>query len=426
MSLANSPRRWGLVSQLLHWAVVALIVTQFVLASIAEDLPIGLKKLSVIANHKSFGITILALALVRLVWRRLSRGPALPEGMSRLERIAANASHHLLYGLLFAVPLVGWAMSSAKNYSVSWFNLVPLPNLVAPNDALFEVLKETHELLAWLLAAVAIVHALAALRHHFLLKDDVLRRMLPFTGVLAAIAVGVFAEPAAAVAKPWTADPAKSTVGFTFVQAGAKNSGQFDRFGVTLDLATPTSGRLDVTIDVASLNTKDKDRDATLRGADLFDVARQPRATFAAPQLKDLGGGKFEAAGTLTIRGVAKPVTLPLTLRSATEGGQPVYYLDGRTTVRRLDFGVGQGDWKSTEWVGNDVDVTWTVRLVRAPGETNTATPSPAAAATNAGASGPSAAPIKRAPSGPAPSKSAPPKPADTSSAKPARAPSTT
>ncbi len=115
MSLANTPRRWGLVSQLLHWAVVALIVTQFVLAEIAEDLPIGLKKLSVIANHKSFGITILALALVRLAWRRISRGPGLPDGMGRLERIAANASHHLLYALLFAVPLAGWAMSSAKN-----------------------------------------------------------------------------------------------------------------------------------------------------------------------------------------------------------------------------------------------------------------------------------------------------------------------
>jgi cytochrome b561/polyisoprenoid-binding protein YceI len=382
MSLANTPRRWGLVSQLLHWAVVALIVTQFVLAELAEDLPIGLKKLSLIANHKSFGITILALALVRLVWRRISRGPALPDGMSRLERIAANASHHLLYGLLFAVPLAGWAMSSAKNYSVSWFNLVPLPNLVAPNDALFEVLKETHEVLAWLLAAVAIVHALAALRHHFLLKDDVLRRMLPFAGALAAVVVGGSLVPALAEAKTYTADPAKSTVGFTFLQAGAKNSGQFDRFTVTLDLATPASGRLDVSIDVASLNTKDKDRDATLRGADLFDVAKQPRATFTAPQLKDLGGGKFEAAGTLTIRGVAKPVTLPLTLRSATEGGQPVYYLDGRTTVRRLDFGVGQGDWKSTEWVGNDVDVTWSVRLVptAAPAAATAPAASPAAA----------------------------------------------
>jgi cytochrome b561/polyisoprenoid-binding protein YceI len=404
MSLANSPRRWGLVTQLLHWAVVALIVTQFVLASIADDLPLGMKKLAVIANHKSFGITILALAIVRLVWRRVSPGPGLPDGMSRFERIGANASHHLLYGLLFAVPLVGWAMSSAKNYSVSWFNLVALPNLVAPNDALFEIFKETHEVLAFLLAGVAILHALAALRHHFVKKDDVLRRMLPFAGMAVAVAIGLLAAPPAADAKTWTADPAKSALNFTFVQAGAKNSGHFGKFGVTLGLATPTTGRLDVTIDVASLDTKDKDRDSTLRGADLFDVAKNPRASFAAPQLKDAGGGKFEAAGTLTIRGVAKPVTLPLSLRPATEAGQSVYYLEGRTTLRRLDFGVGQGDWKSTEWVGNDVEVTWNVRLVPA---TPAASPPPAAPAVAAPASAPAGK--TAAPATPA-TKAAPPK----------------
>lgn len=381
MSLANSPRRWGLVTQLLHWAVVALIVTQFVLASIAEDLPLGMKKLAVIANHKSFGITILALAIVRLVWRRASPGPGLPDGMSRFERIGAQASHHLLYGLLFAVPLVGWAMSSAKNYSVSWFNLFALPNLVAPDDALFEIFKETHEILAFLLAGVAILHALAALRHHFVKKDDVLRRMLPFAGIFAAVTVAALAAPSVADAKTWTADPAKSALNFTFSQAGAKNAGRFGKFGVTLDLATPTAGRLDVTIDVDSLDTKDKDRDSTLRGADLFDVAKNPRASFAAPQLKDAGGGKFEAPGTLTIRGVAKPVTLPLTLRPATEGGLQVYYLEGRTTLRRLDYGVGQGEWKSTEWVGNDVDVTWNVRLVPAPAAAPAAPTVPAAPA---------------------------------------------
>jgi cytochrome b561 len=83
--------------------------------------------------------------------------------------------------LLFAMPLTGWLMSSAKNYSVSWFSLFTWPNLIAPNEQAFAWLKSTHDTLSWLLLALSILHVLAALKHHFWNKDDVLRRMLPFT-----------------------------------------------------------------------------------------------------------------------------------------------------------------------------------------------------------------------------------------------------
>jgi cytochrome b561 len=372
MSLAfgNSARRWGLLSQLFHWTVVVLIIVQFVLANIADDLPLGMKKLAVLANHKSFGITILALAILRLLWRRASPGPGLPEGMSRLERIAAQASHHVLYLLLFLTPLTGWAMSSAKNYSVSWFNLVPLPNLVSPNDAVFRTMHEAHELLATAIAVVAGVHALAALRHHFMLKDDVLKRILPF-GRVSALVLAVLAmlpTPRAEAAN-WSADPARSTLGFSFKQAGAVNTGRFARFTVAAAApgTTLAGGTLTVTIETGSLDTKDKDRDATLKGADLFDVAKHPTATFAATRVAETAPGQWEATGTLSIRGVAKPVRLSMTVRAASEGGQSVVYLAGKTTIRRLEFGVGQGDWKSTEWVADEVGVEWSIRLVETP-----------------------------------------------------------
>jgi cytochrome b561 len=369
MTLGNTPRRWGAVSQALHWVIVALIITQFVLAGIADDLPLGMRKLAVLANHKSVGITVLALAIVRLAWKRLSPGPALPVQMKPWERRLAGSSHHLLYLLMFATPLAGWCMSSAKNYSVSWFNLLPLPNLVSPNETLYEFLHEAHEVLAWTLASVAVLHAVAALRHHFIGKDDVLRRMLPFSRLIFAGLATLGATTAMpAMAASWILDPSKSTLGFAFTQAGARNTGKFQSFGVSLVSPgdTVAGGKLAVTIDINSLDTGDKDRDDTLRGTDLFDIAHFPRATFVATRLDETSPGKVGAAATLTMRGVSKPANVPMTVRYATEGGQKVVYLAGMTTVRRLDFGIGQGDWQSTEWVANEVEVSWTVRLVPA------------------------------------------------------------
>jgi cytochrome b561 len=181
MPIRNTTARWGLLAQTLHWVIVALLIAQFVLANIADSLPLGLEKLAVLARHKSIGITILMLAAVRLVWRWMNPTPALPPGLKPYERVAARLTHAALYVLLFAMPLSGWMMSSARNFPVSWFNLVQLPDLVQPSKPLYDLLHETHETLAVALIVVTAVHALAALKHHFYLKDDVLRRMLPFT-----------------------------------------------------------------------------------------------------------------------------------------------------------------------------------------------------------------------------------------------------
>jgi cytochrome b561 len=182
MPIRNTTTRWGSVAQLLHWVIVALIITQYVLASMSANLPLGLAKLVVLARHKSVGITILALAVIRLVWRLVNKEtPGLPNTLKPWERGAAHVTHYGLYILLFAMPLTGWAMSSARNFPVSWFNLVQLPDFVAPNRPLYDVLHTVHAGLAWALTAIAVLHVAAALKHHFVLKDDVLRRMLPFT-----------------------------------------------------------------------------------------------------------------------------------------------------------------------------------------------------------------------------------------------------
>jgi cytochrome b561 len=171
------------VAQTFHWIIAALVVMQFVLANMADDLPIGVHKLALLARHKSFGMTVLVLAIVRLLWRLRNPPPQLPDGMAPAERMLARATHAAFYVLLFAMPLTGWMMSSAKNYSVSWFGVFTWPNLIGKNETAFELLRSTHHVLGYILFSIAILHVLAALKHHFWNKDDVLVRMLPFSGL---------------------------------------------------------------------------------------------------------------------------------------------------------------------------------------------------------------------------------------------------
>ena len=139
------------------------------------------------------------------------------------------------------------------------------------------------------------------------------------------------------------------------------------RFPVSFDFAPDNlaAGRLEVSVEMASLDTGDKERDDTLRGADLFAVAKFPQAHFSAIQFNKTATG-YEAVGKLTIRGVTRDARVPFMFRTADEHGVAVGYMSGKTSVRRLDFGVGQGEWKSTEQVGNDVAVSFALRLTAA------------------------------------------------------------
>ena len=173
-------RRYNGVAQALHWATAALVVTQFTLAYLASGLPPGMQRLILMARHKSVGMTILMLVGVRLAWRLLNPPPPLPDTVRYMERRLAHYSHLGFYVLLFAMPLSGWLMSSAKNYSVSWFNLLTWPDLIGQNDIAFAWLRGLHDTMSFVLLALAIVHVVAAFRHQFWLKDDVLLGMLPF------------------------------------------------------------------------------------------------------------------------------------------------------------------------------------------------------------------------------------------------------
>jgi cytochrome b561 len=364
MKLANSSERWGAVTQLMHWTVVALIIAQFTIASIAEDLPLGMQKLAWLARHKSVGITILAIVILRLLWRLSSPGPALPSNLGPVERTLARATHIGLYLVLFLMPLSGWLMSSAKGYPVSWFNVVQLPDLIAKNEDAFNFLKEFHETLAGVLITLALLHVAGALKHQLVYKDGVMKRMLPCLAV--GFVIAAFGYPSQIFATELASDPSQSKLAFSFVQAGGLNNGKFGKFQVQLDDAggAVAGGALTVTIDTTSLDTNDTDRDDILRGADLFDVKRFPVARFIAKKIESAGENQYRAVGTLTIRDKSQDLELPLTVRHGQESGADAIYLAGKVAINRLDYGVGQGEWHSTQWVDDEVKIDWSVRLV--------------------------------------------------------------
>ena len=372
-------------AKILHWLVAGLIVLQFVLAKLAENTDSAVRELALLANHKSVGITILVLALVRILWRFRNKPPALPASMPRWQVLSSHISHWSLYALLFLIPLSGWLMSSASAYSVSWFNLIQLPDFVAPNPELKETLEEIHEFLANLLAAIALLHIAAALKHAIIDKDGVLSRMSSAATVAlfaAVIVLGVYTlglpgkqapaatsstsnaataasaadEPVASSTLPvWNIDYEASFIHFTGDQAGAEFDGVWQDWDAKLQFSPDdlAGSRFDVTIRTAAVETQDDDRDATLSDPEWFDPKNFPEAHYRASRFSDNGNGEFVAHGQLSIKDNAAPVDLVFKVDSS--GNERV--LTGSAELLRLDLGVGTGEWEDTDWVGNEVSV---------------------------------------------------------------------
>jgi cytochrome b561 len=161
-----------------HWLMSLLILGNFCLGLYMADLPLSMQRLKLFNYHKWTGATILAIAALRLLWRLTHRPPPdLPA--PRWQIRAAHVTHWALYALFFAVPLAGWAYSSASGFPVVVFGVLPLPDFVPKDKALAELLKELHESLAWVLFALVALHVAAAMKHTFLDRDGLLRRMAP-------------------------------------------------------------------------------------------------------------------------------------------------------------------------------------------------------------------------------------------------------
>jgi len=186
----------------------------------------------------------------------------------------------------------------------------------------------------------------------------------------ALVATLALASPARA-ATTWLMDPARSNLAFVATQAGGEFEGQFKRFraDISFDPGDLAGSSFHVTIDTVSANTMDETRDSALVGDDFFASGRWPTATFDTTRFTALPDGRFDARGRLTIRGISRDVNVRFTFKPGANGSSAV--LAGGTTIRRLDFGVGQGEWQDTKWVGNDVRIEFELVLAPGPARSN-------------------------------------------------------
>lgn len=178
--LRSDREHWGSLAKAFHWTIVALLLVQGTIGLVMVNLPKKPSVIPVFDLHKSLGLTILALAVLRLAWRAIDPRPAFPATMPPRQAQLARGGHALLYVLLFAVPLSGWWFDSvAALRPLHWFGVVEVPHLTGPNPDLKHLAAQAHELLFWLLIAVAAGHAAFALLHQFVNRDHVLARMWP-------------------------------------------------------------------------------------------------------------------------------------------------------------------------------------------------------------------------------------------------------
>ncbi len=432
---ARRPSRYSPVAMALHWLIAALIVLEIGLGWRMEGPP-GAVTFAVYQLHKSIGIMILLLTLVRLGWR-LTHRPPTPETGKPWERGLAAVVHLGFYGLLLAIPLSGWLIVSASRTGIDTvlFGLIPFPHIPgipglepASKAAVEDAAETAHRLLGWALYGLLALHVLGALKHHLVDRDHGLARMLPGPRkvsladirlvatalIVAGVAIVAATYPwtssasrsvaaatpqqplqdagapttevpipaptqtapteavAAAVEAPdtapsrWRARAADSRVTFSTTQSGSPIRGRFRDWSADIVFSPEAleASRVRVTIDMTSFATEDSDSQGVLGGAEWFDVANHARATFTANRFRSLGGDRYEARGTLRLKGVSSPATLRFTLTIEGDTAR----MTGTTTLDRTAFGVGTGEWAATDDIPASVSVETTIVATRDDG----------------------------------------------------------
>lgn len=370
---ATSSIRYNAVAKFLHWFIALAIFIMLVLGWVMAGLPDSTEKFALFQWHKSIGITILLLSLIRVVWRFMNPPPPMPVTVPRWEAKAAYATHYAFYTLMIAMPLLGWIMVSASplNLPTLLFKTIPWPHLpVIPTldnkKEIGHLATRMHGCLAYVLAALIVLHIGAACKHHLIEGDEILTRMAPnfMTNFLNRLrrrrslgiaALVVLLSGSSAQAKIWAVDYPHSQLGFIGAQGSTPFEGSFNAFQTTIDFdpAIPENGKISARIDMASATTGNGERDAPLPQADWFDTKKFPQAIFASTAIRKTGDNAYAADGNLTIKGITKPITLPFTLTQ--DGGY--WRARGRLTLLRTDFHIGEHDWANETYVKFKVDI---------------------------------------------------------------------
>lgn len=405
-----APARYSLGAIVLHWLIAAALAFQIVFAESLEG-PRGPDLFARFQLHKSVGITILLLSVLRVGWRVIAPRPA-PVPGPKWAMTLSGLVHAGFYIVMIGAPLTGWILVSTSDIKVDTllFGSVPWPHLPVP-QWMGEPSEEIHEILPKVGIALFVLHVAGALRHQYLLGTPILSRMLPggrgkAVGAVAlaaaimvgALVLGKIADPKGAQASPvevvpselvpamppapvataveeekteateedeadvtseprtWALAPG-GRLGFTAQWNGQPVTGGFGKWSATILFAPEAldASKVDVSIDLASVDTGDSQRDGTLTGSDFFDTSRFAKASYRATRFRSLGGDRYRADGTLTLRGVSKPVPLSFTLTIKGKSARA----RGTATIDRTSFGVGQGDYASTAEIAGPVAISF-------------------------------------------------------------------
>ena len=394
--LKNTPQQWGLISQVLHWVVALLMLLVVALGLIGQELPFSGEKIKVFVYHKSVGILILGIVLVRIVWKFSQIQPTAPAGITPQQHTLANLGHGILYALMLAMPLSGWLLNSAAGFPFKWMDLFPFPDIPGVQQSLQDLFVTVHVYLFYVLVAMLSGHIGMALLHHIKHKNNVLTRMLPNSNkklwwVLVGIYVALVAliltktfgqktttentatnitsevveleaqEVSERTNKQWLVIDEESKLGFSNNYDGIEFDGEFSRFNAELyfDPDDLDSNEFDVSIDVSSVTTYTAEWDSSLPDEEWFNIAVFPEARYRATSFTQ-EGDEYIAQGQLSLKGFTKVVPLRFTWVEREDGK---IEFTGTAIVKRTDFGVGSGGWQDDPTVGFDVEVSVSLKL---------------------------------------------------------------
>lgn len=396
MQITNDDESYGIVHKALHWIIAVLIIGLIPVGlgmSQMENTPL---KFEIYAMHKSFGLVVLMLGVLRLLWRFFSPAPEHLDTHKPWERALAAAAHFWLYICILGMPLTGWLMSSAAEFPVPFFG-AQFPHIIDKDENLAGIFGQTHEILAYTLLFVLGLHMAGALKHHVIDKDETLQRMswkkagIGFAALIILVAGLSYAlsgysllqksapaelQQAENVPAPlpqvdtsnlgengWAIVKQQSKLTFKAALYGAEFEGTFHDFDGTIrfnpdDLANSSA---DIRIGMMDITTGDADRDSNIKNSDWFDSENHGESRFETLQFEKADGNKYIAIGNLTIRGVTMPVSMPFTLDIQGNTAK----IQGEVALNRLDFRIGTGQWEDEKTVGHSVRVLIDLTAVR-------------------------------------------------------------
>ncbi len=406
----NSSYNW--LSRQFHWFIAVLIFAAFALGVTMEPLALSKEKLNFYAWHKWLGLFILALVILRLSWRLMTKAPAhsSPQ-VPQIFHFGAKVGHFLLYAVLLLLPLIGWLRSSSAGFEIVIFEVLPVPDLIGKNEALTNLLAKAHFFLALFLALLVVGHVAAVVIHHLFFKDPVLKKMKPHLLHKALIAfallggVGFYvyytqtlgvtdhlgvkkplsettekdvsstnakkvtkelAQPDAS--SQWGIDEKISFLEFTATQKGAKTTGVFKKYQLeqlVFNVNELDKAIVQLEIDVSSISLSNVLVEQTLASSSWFDAGEFPKAFFKSKSFKSLGGDVYEILGELKIKDIVKPNVIRLTIKrdDSPEDGS-VIEAKGETIISRLAYEIGQGEWASTDDLADEVQLKIHIRAL--------------------------------------------------------------